>query len=203
MNKISLLILPLLIFSIQAFAKTTDAATILNNATNKFSSCKSISATFSIIDNGHSDSGSIIVAGNKFVVSTSLITTWFNGKTQWSYSKDINEVNITEPTPIELQQINPFSIISNFRSTYNAKGINSPKGTYKIVLSPKKSNQTIKSIELTLNSSTYFPSLIVINTSNSKATIKIKSITEGKQLPSSTFIFDTKKYPRVEIIDLR
>lgn len=194
----------LLFFATTFISNAQNAANILAQASNKFSNSKSITATFSIIDNGHSQNGSITVAGNKFVISTPQLSTWFDGKTQWSYSSSVNEVNITTPTADELQQINPFAIISSFRNNFNASLLNSVKGTYKIQLSPKKANKSIKSVEITLNSSTYFPSLIVITAkNNTKATIKVKSIKEGGAQATSTFTFNAKKYPGVEIVDLR
>lgn len=201
-NKFIIIALSLIATSFSLSAQ--NAANILAQASNKFSNSKSISATFSIIDNGHSQNGSITVAGNKFVISTPQLSTWFDGKTQWSYSSSVNEVNITNPTADELQQINPFAIISSFRNNFNATMLNAPKGSYKIQLTPKKSNQSIKKVELTLNSSTYFPSLIVITAkNNTKATIKVKSIKAGGAQSASTFTFNAKKYPGVEIIDLR
>ena len=181
-----------------------DANSILKNVSEKFNNCKSISATFSLIDNGHSENGSIIIEGNKFAISTQHLLTWFDGKTQWSYSPEINEVNISEPTEGELQQINPFAIISNFRNEFTANLINSNSESYKIQLTPKNTKHTIKLIELTINSSTYFPSLIVITAKNgTKATIKVNSIKTGNIQPSSTFIFNAKNFPNVEIVDLR
>lgn len=205
MKRITSILIIALFFFLNSFSTSAqNAANILAQASNKFSSSKSISATFSIIDNGHSQSGSIIVAGNKFVISTPQLSTWFDGKTQWSYSPNIKEVNITTPTSEELQQINPFAIISSFKNNFNAKLLNSAKGSYKIQLTPKKSNQSIKNVELTLNSSTYLPSLIVISAkNNTKATIKVKSINVGGAQNTSTFTFNAKKYPGVEIVDLR
>ncbi len=202
-SKIYLTFILTILFS-AFYATAQNASTIIEKASNKFVSSKSISATFALIDNGHSQNGSISVAGNKFVINTPQLSTWFDGKTQWSYSPQANEVNITIPTSDELQQINPFAIIGCFRSDFNAKTLKSVKGTYKIQLSPKKANQSIKNVELTLNSSTYFPTLIVITAkNNSKATIKVKAINTGGTLNASTFIFDAKKYPGVEIVDLR
>lgn len=196
------IVLSLLFATINVCAQ--NASTILSNAANKFSNSKSISATFVFIDNGHSQNGSITVSGNKFVITTPQLSTWFDGKTQWSYSPDVNEVNITTPTTDELQQINPFAIISSFRTNFNTKSLKAIKGTYKLQLTPKKANQSIKNVELTLNSSTYFPSLIVITAkNNTKATIKVKSISAGSSLPANTFTFNAKKHPGVEIIDLR
>lgn len=175
---------------------------ILTNAANKYTSSKSISATFNIINNG-SNTGSITIAGDKFVITTAQLSTWFDGKTQWSYAPSTNEVNISEPTQEELQQINPFAIIGSFRNDYNAKLLDKKNG-YKISLTPKNANPTIKNIVITFNSSTLLPSLIVITTkSNTKATIKVKSINVGNALPASTFTFNASKYPGIEIIDLR
>ena len=196
------LTLTMLVFAFNSSAQ--NASNVLTQASNKFANSKSITASFSIIDNGHSQNGSIIVAGNKFVISTPQLSTWFDGKTQWSYSSSVNEVNITNPTADELQQINPFAIISSFRNNFNASMLNSTKGSFKIQLTPKKSNQSIKKVELTLNSSTYFPSLIVITAkNNTKATIKVKTINAGGVQSTSTFTFNAKKYPGVEIVDLR
>ncbi len=183
-------------------ANAITANEILANASNKYVNSKSISASFNIIDNG-SEAGTITIAGNKFVIKTSQLSTWFDGKTQWSYSPTANEVNISEPTAEELQQINPFAIIGSFRNDYNAKLMDKNNG-YRISLTPKKKNHAITNIVINFNPTTYFPSLIVITTkNNNKATIKIKSISVGNTLPTSTFTFNATKYPGVEIIDLR
>ncbi len=193
-----------LLTTISINAVAIDANSVLNNVAKKFSNSKSISATFSLIDNGHSEYGSISLSGNKFVIKTKEVSTWFDGKTQWSYSSTINEVNISEPTASELQQINPFAIINNFKIAFNSKLLNAPNGCYKILLTAKDAKQPTKSVELTINSSTNFPSLIVLTArNNSKATIKIKTINSGGNLPASTFSFNPKDYTGVEIIDLR
>ena len=192
----------ILLTSLSSNAKTADE--VLSNASKVFSNSKSITASFVMIDNGYSNAGKIVVAGNKFVITTPKLSTWFDGKTQWTYSSSINEVNIGEPTADELQIINPFTIINDFQINYNGTLLESAKDSYKIKLTPKKSNNDIKSVELMVNSSTYLPSLIVIIAKNNiKTTINIKNINIGGTLPSSTFVFNSTKYPGVEVIDLR
>ena len=195
----------LFIFLLSApIVKAVTANEILSTASSKYAKCESITSSFALIDNGYSQNGTITVAGSKFVISTPQISTWFDGRTQWSYSPSINEVNISEPTSEELQQINPFAIINSVQQDYTAKLLTSNKDTHKIQLTPKSSNKTIKNIELSLNSSTYFPSLIVIYLkNNTKITINVKHVTKGNALPASTFIFNTSKYQDVEVIDLR
>lgn len=201
-NKIRNITLMIMLILSTFSSYAISANEILTNATNKYTSSKSISATFNIINNG-SNTGSITIAGDKFVITTAQLSTWFDGKTQWSYAPSANEVNISEPTQEELQQLNPFAIIGSFRNDYNAKLLDKKNG-YKISLTPKNANPTIKNIVITFNSSTFLPSLIVITTkSNTKATIKVKSINVGNALPASTFTFNASKYPGIEIIDLR
>lgn len=192
----------LLLTSLSSSAVTADD--VLTSASNVFTNSKSITASFVMIDNGYSNAGKIVVAGNKFVITTPKLSTWFDGKTQWTYSSSINEVNIGEPTADELQIINPFTIIKDFQINYKGELLKSVKDSYKIKLTPKKSNNDIKSVELILNSSSYLPSLIVIVAKNNiKTTINIKNINIGGTLPNSTFVFNSAKYPGVEVIDLR
>ena len=186
----------LLLTSLSSSAVTADD--VLTSASNVFTNSKSITASFVMIDNGYSNAGKIVVAGNKFVITTPKLST------QWTYSSSINEVNIGEPTADELQIINPFTIIKDFQINYKGELLKSVKGSYKIKLTPKKSNNDIKSVELILNSSSYLPSLIVIVAKNNiKTTINIKNINIGGTLPNSTFVFNSAKYPGVEVIDLR
>lgn len=203
-NFISHIIITLLMISASFSVNANDANSILANASNKLVNSKSISATFSLINNGKAEQGSITIAGDKFTITTDELSTWFDGKTQWTYSSSINEVNISEPTPEELQFINPFAIIKNFKTEFNAKLLSNTNGVHKVILTPKNKNASIKNIELSLNSSNSFPTLVVINaTNNIKTTIKVKSIKTGDSLPISTFTFNTKNYPNIEIIDLR
>ena len=50
-----------------------------------------------------STQGTIYVKGNKFHARTPQAIVWFNGKTQWTYMKSTDEVNVS--TPNEAQQM--------------------------------------------------------------------------------------------------
>lgn len=45
-----------------------------------------------------SASGSIAVKGNKFNAVTPASIVWYDGKTQWTYMKNTQEVNVSNPT---------------------------------------------------------------------------------------------------------
>lgn len=184
----------------------TSANDILNSAANKYKSEKSLSAEFTITDSGNSTNGEITTSGDKFHITMPIMTIWYDGHTQWSYAPATNEVNITEPVADELQQVNPFAIISSFREKYNAVLLkSSSNNTHMIKLAPIKSNASnINNVTIELNTKTLFPQKIILTLNNNNAiSIDIRNVSAGKSLPHNMFTFDSKKYPNAEIIDLR
>lgn len=124
--------------------------------------------------------------------------------TQWTYIVADKEVNISEPTAEELQQVNPFVIINKFRNGYTASLLKSTVGKKKIELKASRKNADIASATLTINATTYLPEDITLKLSdNHTITIRLSNVEIGKKLPDSNFKFDKKRYPKVEIIDLR
>lgn len=177
---------------------------ILTNASEKFQKDGSISAQFTLSGVGNSTDGTIIISGDKFHLSTPLLSIWYDGRTQWTYSAETNEVNITEPTIEELQQVNPFAIINSFRKQFNATLLKSANSMYRIQLTPLKSVDTsINKAIVTLNASTLYPTEIALTIDNNIITIKTKNIKAIKTIPHKAFVFDQKKYANAEIIDLR
>ena len=75
---------------------------ILDKTAAAFRQAQAVSITF-----GGTQEGTLLLKGNKFHLNTGDVETWFDGKTQWSYLRQNEEVNVSTPTPEELQSINP------------------------------------------------------------------------------------------------
>ena len=65
--------------------------------------------------------GRIRLKGEKFRLDTEGITTWFDGRTQWTYLENSDEVNVSEPTAEELQSINPYAWLAVYKDGYTLK----------------------------------------------------------------------------------
>ena len=193
------------ITSAAAWGQAKSASQVMDAAAKKIQTMKSLSATYEMNADGEQMSGTLVMNGDKFHLSSEQIMAWYDGKTQWSYSADTNEVNIIEPTPEELVAINPFVIISSFKKAYTPTLLKSAAGTYKVKLVPMtKSASQIKEVTLTLNAKSYLPSYISLTLeSSNKLDIKVKSIKGGTNYPHSTFVFNKKQLPKAEIVDLR
>lgn len=184
-------------------AATPTAADILAKAQKEIKSSAALRGSFTLSFDGRRTAGEILLEGNRFRISTPEMTTWFDGKTQWSLSNAANEMNISEPTPQELEQINPFAIVESLRKDFKGRRIDSGAGTEKIELTPTgKSNYS--KVVLTLSSSTYLPQEIVVTTSDgSVTTIGLQHLEKIKSPAATEFRFDRKQYPLADIIDLR
>lgn len=157
------------------------------------------------IDFEGTENGSIIMKNEKFYLHSGNIQSWYDGSTQWSYVADTEEVNISNPTPEELQGINPYFILINYQENFNYqyngyKTING-KQVHEIILLPK-SNGTDK-ITLWI-SKLHYP--IYIKVEQNKKTvseINVKSYQKQQHISDQVFRFNKSLYPNVEVIDLR
>ena len=196
-----ILMLLIAFMGVEAHAVTADE--ILTDATGRYQTIKSISAQFSMQDNSGMVSGNIVISGDRFHLETPALKVWYDGRTQWTLVTETNEVNVTEPTVEELQQVNPFAIISAFRNNYKASLLNSTANEYKIQLVPISSSG-VTSVILQLNRPTLYPKSVEIHSKNtSPIVINVKNVSEGKSLPIGAFMFNQSQYPEAEIIDLR
>lgn len=94
MKKIFLIVLLLGTTLLQAVAQQdAKAESILNKMAATYRQAGGISLTF-----GGTQRGKLLLKGNKFYLESGGIQTWFDGKTQWSYVAQNEEVNVSTPT---------------------------------------------------------------------------------------------------------
>lgn len=105
--------------------------------------------------------GVIELKGEKFVLKTDDGITWFDGKTQWSYLRSSDEVNISNPTGTELQGLNPYALLQIYRHGFDYK-IGSLKNfggkpVYEVVLTATDKKRDLSRIVLYVSKDTYQP----------------------------------------------
>ena len=101
-------------------ANAQTAKLVLDKTASVLSNKGGVTANFSITGkNIGTTSGKISVKGRMFQATTPQAMVWFNGKTQWTYMKSQQEVNVSNPTEAELQAINPYNFINIYRKGYS------------------------------------------------------------------------------------
>lgn len=148
-----------------------------------------------------SASGNISIKGHMFQASVAKAIVWYNGKTQWSYMKSTNEVNITTPTEAKRMKMNPYTFITMYKSGYNMTAKTSGNN-YVVHLTAQNKNRSVKELYVTVNRNTYIPVQVRMLEGTTWSTINIKNF-KTKKLPNSMFTFNAKDFPSAEVIDLR
>lgn len=177
------------------------AQAILDKTATAYQKAGGIAITF-----GGTQQGTLLLKESCFYLDCAGIKSWFDGKTQWSYVQQNDEVTLSTPSSEEIQSINPYALITLYKTKFNYQYIGSKnrngKQGQEVLLTPRQTGD-IKSITLTV-SVAYEPLYIGISLSNGETQeFNITSYKTNHNLSISDFRFDPKRYPNVEIIDLR
>ena len=144
-------------------------------------------------------SGDLTIKGNKFRMTLGSNETKFDGKTQWIFVSEFNEVSITEPTTDELKEINPLAMIEHY--VVKDKISQGEDGAINFYPTDPKSSEYFR-IELRLNKSNLPTRLVIHQKNGDKITLVWDSLNKTKA-DDTYFYFDVAKYPNVEVNDLR
>jgi outer membrane lipoprotein carrier protein len=189
-----------------------EAKKILDAVSAKFKTYKSVQAKFLLkIENGTgkilgNKNGTVYMKGNKYRVTIPGQEIFSDGSNTWTYDKSANEVTINKIDPTA-NSITPQKLFTNF---YDKDFL------YKLNEDVNMNGKMMKEIELTpIDKTKAFHKVLVyvdnsaINTTKvfektgNRYTYSVSSMVTNGNIPDATFIFDIKKYPGVETVDLR
>jgi outer membrane lipoprotein-sorting protein len=201
MKKI-VMITTLLLLATTMFAQNAEQARkVLDKTAAIVSNKTGASANFTISGKYGNSSGSISIKGQKFMARTPQAIMWFDGKTQWTYMKKNQEVNVTNPDAAKQQAMNPYAFISLYKKGYNLD-MKTVGTNYQVHLTAQNKKNAIKEMYILVNKSSYKLTQIKMRQSNGWTTINVSNL-QTKNLSDNTFRFNAKDYPQAEIIDLR
>lgn len=184
-------------------AQTADA--VLKKTAAAIKGADGLSASFTLTSGSQKISGSMKSASGKFSLVTSTISTWYDGKTMWTYNSKTNETTVMTPTQAELAEANPLYVVNSYSGNFTASFAKTqPKGAKAIVLTPKSKKLGYKSVHITISDATNLPSqVVVVPLSGQKITITVAQVKTRQKLQASAFTYPKSKYPGAEIVDLR
>jgi outer membrane lipoprotein-sorting protein len=176
------------------------AKEVLDKTAATVSAKQGAQASFTINGQSMNASGTIAIKGKKFHATTAQATIWFDGKTQWTYMKNNDEVNISNPTESQLAAINPYNFIYLYKKGYNYTM--KKKGGNFVVHLTATDKKSIQEMFLTIGQKSYTPSQIRYKTAKGWTTIDIRNF-KTANLADGMFRFNSKDFPHAEVIDLR
>ena len=190
--------------------KDAKAKELLDKSSVMLNQSGGISASFTInMNDEQSFEGQMFLNGAKFFIDIPDYTIYFDGKTRWTYVKSHNEVSIDEPSPQDIQALNPVSVFELYKTDCDYKFNGEKTDILKrkvneISLFPKDKNEEIKQVNLQINPSDNMPVFFHITYKNNmEFRIFINKYQTKLNLPDSQFVFDKNKYPQAYVNDLR
>jgi len=152
-------------------------------------------------------SGKVSGKGNMFKAEMGNQLIMSDGKTLWTYLKDVNEVQISD---FEQGQgiMSPNDIFKIAEKDYlvymGEKVTESGKSLQIIELTPKNKSLSFSKIKMYIDTSDNTVKKGVVYDKNAiHYTYTISNFKSNVDMPDSNFKFDKSKYPGVEVIDLR
>ena len=197
----------LLLFAAQAVSAQNNADALIRVLVDQIKSYKNVEMTFNyqIGPDGknlsESQKGHAWLQGEAYKTELADQQTISDGKTIWLYLIDDEEVMVsnanegTDNTPLKLLTSLNDSYVATL-TNIDAQGVASielanPKGQYKRVTLKINTKKTeLKSVDIYMED-------------GSKVAITVEKMQFDQKLDDNFFTFDTKKHPKVDVIDMR
>jgi outer membrane lipoprotein-sorting protein len=226
MKKLLIFSILLLITVTFCFAqKDADAKAILSKVSEKYKTYDVIKADFDFTLEAQqaavkeTRSGTLIAKSkaNKFKVSIfsagatavpqveqEIIS---DGKTQWTYLKKDNEVQVNN-VDASGEGLNPAQIFTiyehGYKYLYNGEVKVGGKVYQQIDLTPDDAKKSFFKVRLTIDKvKKQIYSALIFDKNGNRYTYTVKSFTANIPAPDNTFSFDPKAHKGVEVVDLR
>jgi outer membrane lipoprotein-sorting protein len=204
----------ILFLGLPAIQAQNQALALLEKAGETYNKTSGVHAEFSIEvfefggESAAQIQGQIQLKGDKFKLDVGEMITWFDGKNQWFYLVNIQEVNLSNPAPEDLIMINPVMVFQLYKYGFDARYAGEKKLGTKIAqhveLIPQEQHSDIQRIEVWFDKQTHRPLRISIrNKDLSGSLINIDKYIIDQEYPDAMFVFQQKAYPGAVVIDLR
>jgi outer membrane lipoprotein-sorting protein len=190
------------------------AKSILDNVSKKVKSLKSLKANFSITITGAKNAktqvkkGVVYMKGDKYYVTLSGQEIYCDNKTVWTYMKESKEVQVSSFDPNE-NTFTPSKLFTNFYDkeySYKYQGEQTVGGKKVdvIVLTPTNRSKQFTKVELMIDKAQSVVAGGKMYEKNGNVyTYTVSGYTPNPALNDNMFVFNAKKFPNVEVVDLR
>ena len=199
MKKIGFMITMLLLC---AGVKAESAKSILDKAAATVSNPNGVQANFQMRSKQFGNtSGSISIKGKKFHATTPQAVVWFDGKTQWTYMKQNDEVNVSTPNEQQLQVLNPYNFINLYKQGFDYT-MSKTAQTFVVHLTAQDPQRRVQELFITVDKNSYAPTEVKMLQKQKWTTFTVSNL-KTATLSDDLFRFNAKDFPTAEVIDLR
>jgi outer membrane lipoprotein carrier protein len=190
------------------------AKKVLDAVSAKFKTYKGVQANFTLgVEDGKGKNqgvkkGVVYMKGSKYKVSITGQEIFCDGNNVWTFDKAANEVTVSKFDP-SINTITPQKLFTNFYDKdflYKLNGEKkiAGKSLMEIEMTPVDKTKNFHKVYVFVDKKTQtIYSTKVLDKSGNKYTYTVTTMKPNVPISDAQFIFDKKKYPGVEEVDLR
>lgn len=187
-----------------------EAKKILDAVSVKFKSYKSVQSKFNLkIENSSNKvvgtkSGTVYMKGTKYRISVTGQEIFCDGSNVWTLDKAAKEVTISKLDPTN-NTITPQKLFTNFYDKDFLYKLNGETGgVQEIELTPIDKSKLFHKVLVYVNkASKTITSTKVFEKAGNRYTYSVSGMNTSGNIADDIFVFDIKKYPGVNVEDLR
>ncbi len=208
MKKIILLLLfvPALLF---AQNEAAEASAFLDKAVKAINADSPLQMDYSykvFDDEGNSvqeDNGVIRLDGKRYALLMDNMKVWCNGKTQWSYMKEIDEIYITAAESEEAQSLSPLAVMEMYRKGY-ASSLSRNGDMALVRMTAEDEEADIDVVELEIDArNNRLVAMFVNMRSQGRVEVRLTNYAPKCSFAAGQYECPVGEYPAVEIVDMR
>lgn len=189
------------------------AKSILEAVSKKINGLKTLKANFALHLSGangkvkETKKGTFYMKGPKYRVEIAGQHIICDNKTVWTYMKETKEVQVSNFNPNE-QTLSPAKLFTNFYDKeYAYKYIGTKKVGDKncdiIEMTPTNKSKQFSKVELAIDKASTIVGGNIWEKNGNTYKYEVSGFTPNANIGDDMFTFDQKKYPGVEVVDLR
>lgn len=190
------------------------AKDILDKVSEVTQSYNSIKADFTFsMENTQADitdshEGTIVISGDKYKATVMNVDSYFDGETLWTHLREVGEVNISNPDPMDETTLSPANIFNihedGFRYIFAGEDNLKGQKVNIIDLFPEDRDKPYSRIKLYVNkSNNHISKIMQLGKDGNNYIIDINEMKTNVPVEPSMFEFDQKANPEVDVIDMR
>lgn len=191
-----------------------EAKKVLDAVSAKFKTYKAVQAKFSLsIENTAgkvmgNKSGTVYMKGSKYRISVTGQEIFCDGSNVSTYDKSANEVTITKVDP-SANTITPQKLFTNFYDKdflykLNGEKVVKGKNIQEIELTPIDKAKTFFKVLLYIDKATKtLTGAKLFEKAGNRYNYTVSNLNGNAAITDAQFVFDAKKYPGAEVVDLR
>lgn len=205
------IVLSLLLLSpLFALAQKDSAAALLDKvaATIKADAALQMDYTYIIYDDDdavvYKDKGTMKLDGKRYALDMENMKVWCDGKTQWSYMKDIDEVYITAADSEEAENLSPLYIMEMYRENCSIERSDLDDGNVLVTMTMADVEAEVNKLELFVDVKTFrLTGMFVYMPGQGCVEVRLDNYVPKCKFAKDTYECRVMNFPTAEIVDMR